>query len=92
MFLLIFLCFFCFFSQIFLIDYGTTHIVQLANIFEWTSLCDKFPFQAAIFTIVNVNEANESHKNVQVATTFQNNFVLAEVKYESNNMISLITS
>lgn len=40
--------------QVFLLDYGTTHLVELRHIYKWTPKCDKMAFCAILFTLANV--------------------------------------
>lgn len=68
--------------QIFLVDFGTTHNVQLESLFEWITICDEFPFQATLFTISNVI-SDESSEPIKTNVKFLNNFISAEVKYET---------
>ncbi|XP_031641198.1 uncharacterized protein LOC116352611 [Contarinia nasturtii] len=66
---------------VFLLDYGTTHIVLMRNIYKWTNICDKFPFQSVLFTFTNVSNQNctESELVNYVKEKLPQTFFLAEV-------------
>lgn len=68
---------FFFVSQAFTIDYGTTHIITLSDIYELSAMFQDYPPQAILFTIANVT-ADDVYFDSDI---LQNVMVEADVKY-----------
>lgn len=72
---------FVFRFQVFLLDYGTTHDVELRRVYKWTPQCDKFPFLVVLFELSNLRVRDASDPNVinYVQHRIPKTFVSAEV-------------
>lgn len=64
-------------SQVFTIDYGTTHIIPLNDIYELSAMFHDYPPQAILFTIANVTTDDADFDS----DILQNVMVEADVKY-----------
>lgn len=66
-----------YFVQVITIDYGTTHIIPLSDIYELSAMFQDYPPQAILFTITNVT-TDDPDVDIDI---LQNIMIEADIQY-----------